>query len=70
MIEPLLPIIQPITLWGTRSRIDTEVSSSSLIFPCISRTASTAVDFRSLGDYKMHKTREHFPLDDKIRLNN
>lgn len=70
MTEPLLPIIQPITFDGTRSRIDTEVSSSSLIFPSISRTASTAMDFKSLGDYKMHKTHEHFPLDDKIRQNN
>ena len=54
MIEPLFPIIQPITLDGTRSRIETVLSSSSFIFPCISRTASTAIDFRSLGDYKIH----------------
>jgi hypothetical protein len=54
MIEPLLPIIQPITLDGTRSRIETGVSSSSFISSCSSRTASTATDFRSVEAYKNH----------------
>lgn len=54
MIEPLFPIIHPITLDGTRSRIETGVSSSSFIFSCSSRTASTAMDFRSLDDYKIN----------------
>jgi len=56
MIAPLLPIIHPITLDGTRSRIETGASSSSFIFSCSSRTASTATDFRSLDDYKTHTT--------------
>lgn len=59
MIEPLLPIIHPITLDGTRSRIETGVSSSSFIFSCSSRTASTAMDFRSVEDYKTRILHEN-----------
>jgi len=59
MIAPLLPIIHPITLDGTRSRIETGASSSSFIFSCSSKTASTATDFRSLEDYETHILNEN-----------
>lgn len=60
MIDPLFPIIHPITLDGTRSLMETGLSSSSFIFSCSSRTASTATDCRSLNDYKINTLHENY----------